>query len=103
VNNIEALHLSDINANALSLADVIDATSSKVLVINGGTTDSVDIDLNTATGWSTHGAADWRGQTTTFMAMPLTSMHFCMFKQESLSSKPWVMARCGFNGHTLPE
>jgi hypothetical protein len=64
VTNIEAIHLSDTNANqlTLTLADLINVSATKVLVVNGGATDSVDIELNAITAWGSQGIVNWRGQ-----------------------------------------
>ena len=70
VDNIEAIHLGDTNANTLtiSLADLLAVTddtnggTNKTLVIQGGTTDKVDIDLNAATAWAAEGNVTWHGQ-----------------------------------------
>ncbi|WP_093320565.1 Ig-like domain-containing protein [Thorsellia anophelis] len=66
VDSIEYLHLNDAYANTLTL-DINDVlamtpTDDHLLVIQGGATDKVDLDL-TDSQWSTLGAQSFRGET----------------------------------------
>ncbi len=63
VTGIEAIHLGDKNANQLTLTlnDVVNASdTTDVLVIQGGSSDSVNL---TDAGWYSVGSQIWRGDT----------------------------------------